>query len=264
MLAPLAGCQGHSWHCGSECPRRTAAADDAVPAGLSVTVSLQRKNPSLTRENPGLRPTTGFGSIRGMTDDATRTENPAQHSANGTTASPTARPPLAANDGFRLSVATAITLTGWSERTVWRRIADGTIASDPAQGKSMIAFAQLQPFVVIPLTPEDCSVLSSADAGDAEAQNDLALLFLPEARSTSSSRRPTTTIRMRCTGSDAATSPARASAPTKTSASCGFPRRRRSGMRSRKPRCRRCTAGCSLRDKAGRRLAGGQTCHVCG
>ena len=79
---------------------------------------------------------------------------------------------------FQISVAAAITLTGWSERTVWRRIADGTIASAHAHGKAMIAFARLQPHVIIPLGPEDCSAIASADAGDAEAQNDLALLFL--------------------------------------------------------------------------------------
>jgi TPR repeat protein len=77
-----------------------------------------------------------------------------------------------------ISLAAAITLTQWSERTFWRKFSDGTMARSTGSGKAMLSFASIEAHLCMPLTLEDIAVLERADAGDAEAQNDLALLFL--------------------------------------------------------------------------------------
>ena len=77
-----------------------------------------------------------------------------------------------------ISLPAAITLTGWSERTFWRRFAEGSLARQTEKRGSMICFALIAPHLCVPLEAGDMSVLASADAGDALAQNDLALIFL--------------------------------------------------------------------------------------
>jgi len=81
-----------------------------------------------------------------------------------------------------ISLATAVNLTGRSERTLWRWIAGGTIrrADDTVSGKTWIDFDSLKPYLSMPLEPEDFDLIESADGGgrNAEAQNELALLFL--------------------------------------------------------------------------------------
>lgn len=77
-----------------------------------------------------------------------------------------------------ISLAAAITLTAWSERTFWRRFADGVMTRETENGRSMINFDLIKPHICMPLEPDDLAVLESADAGDAEAQNELALIFL--------------------------------------------------------------------------------------
>jgi hypothetical protein len=79
-----------------------------------------------------------------------------------------------------INIATAMTLTGWSERTFWRRFADGSVRRDTssAAGKSMVEFDSIKPHMLIPLGVEDYSLVQAADAGNAEAQTDLALLFI--------------------------------------------------------------------------------------
>ncbi len=79
---------------------------------------------------------------------------------------------------FLISLHAAITLTGWSERTFWRRFAEGSIARQTVKGSSMILFDLIEPHLCFPLQRDDLSVLESADAGDARAQTDLALVFL--------------------------------------------------------------------------------------
>lgn len=78
----------------------------------------------------------------------------------------------------RISLPAAITLTAWSERTFYRKFANGSMARETENGRSAIPFDLIKPHLCIPLEPEDLSVVESADAGDAEAQNDLALIFL--------------------------------------------------------------------------------------
>jgi len=80
-----------------------------------------------------------------------------------------------------LSLQAATTLTEWSVRTIRRRLADGTLqcaAENEAYYKTMICFDSIKHDICIALTPDDIELIQSADAGDAAAQNDLALLFL--------------------------------------------------------------------------------------
>jgi TPR repeat protein len=77
-----------------------------------------------------------------------------------------------------ISLPAAITLTEWSERTFWRKFADGSLARETVNGKAMISFDLIKPHLCLALSPEDLSVLASAVAGDAEAQNEMALIFL--------------------------------------------------------------------------------------
>ncbi|MGZ5574505.1 MAG: tetratricopeptide repeat protein [Methylobacter sp.] len=80
-----------------------------------------------------------------------------------------------------VSLQAATTLTEWSERTIRRRLADGSLkcASDnDAHYKTMICFDSIKQNICIPLNPDNLELIESADSGDAKAQNDLALLFL--------------------------------------------------------------------------------------
>jgi TPR repeat protein len=80
-----------------------------------------------------------------------------------------------------VSLQAATTLTEWSERTLRRRIADGTLkcaAGNEARYKTMICFDSIKRDLCIALDPDNMELVKSADAGDAKAQNDLALLFL--------------------------------------------------------------------------------------
>lgn len=80
-----------------------------------------------------------------------------------------------------ISLATAITLTGWSKRTLWRRIADGTLIradGDAFTDKAKISLEAIRPFICVPIESEDLYLIERADAGNAEAQTDLALIFL--------------------------------------------------------------------------------------
>lgn len=80
-----------------------------------------------------------------------------------------------------ISLAAAITLTEWSERTFWRRFADGSVKKEVesgGNGKSMVQLDSIKPYIVMPLDADDFALLKRADRGDAGAQNDLALIFL--------------------------------------------------------------------------------------
>lgn len=79
---------------------------------------------------------------------------------------------------MKLSLPAAITLTDWSERTFWRKFADGSLTREMVNGKTLIDFASIEPHLSLPLEADDLAVLESADAGDAEAQNEMALILL--------------------------------------------------------------------------------------
>lgn len=76
-----------------------------------------------------------------------------------------------------ISVAAAITITGWSERTFWRKFADGSIPRKPGKGRTLIPFEVVKSNLCIPLGTEDLALLHLADEGDANAQTELALIF---------------------------------------------------------------------------------------
>jgi len=80
----------------------------------------------------------------------------------------------------RISVEAAIVITERSRRTWWRRIAESPAirASDDERGRAMLAWAEVQAFVGVPMTAEDVDYLLRADAGDATAQDDMGQLFL--------------------------------------------------------------------------------------
>lgn len=79
---------------------------------------------------------------------------------------------------INLDAATIVTQV--SKRTLWRRLSDGKITrqDNDEEGRAMLTFADIVPMLCVPVAPEDYDLLIEAAAGDAESQNDLALLFL--------------------------------------------------------------------------------------
>jgi hypothetical protein len=85
-----------------------------------------------------------------------------------------------------IGVAAAATLTEWSESTVRRRIADGSItAENGGNGRLMLCVDSIKPHLSIPIKEEEIALIAAAETGHAEAQNDLALIFLANQRSKS-------------------------------------------------------------------------------
>lgn len=79
-----------------------------------------------------------------------------------------------------ITLQAAMTLTEWSERTLRRRVADGTVqaANETASSnKTLILLDSIKQDSCIPLQADTLALLKQADAGDAYAQTDLALLF---------------------------------------------------------------------------------------
>jgi hypothetical protein len=80
-----------------------------------------------------------------------------------------------------ISIASAITLTEWSDSTFRRRVADGSLTrslENGGSGRVMVDFASIRPHACIPLAQEDIALIAAADAGSNPAQSELALLFL--------------------------------------------------------------------------------------
>lgn len=80
-----------------------------------------------------------------------------------------------------ISIASAITLTEWSESTFRRRIADGALTRHfelGPSGRAMVDLDAIKSHACIPLEEDDGLLIQDADTGNGEAQNDLALLFL--------------------------------------------------------------------------------------
>lgn len=83
-----------------------------------------------------------------------------------------------------ISLNTAIIVTELSRRTLWRRLTDGQITrqENDQRGRAMLTFDDLVHMICVPVTPEDYELFTEADRGDANAQNDLAQLFLEAGR----------------------------------------------------------------------------------
>lgn len=82
-----------------------------------------------------------------------------------------------------INLATASSLTGWSKRTLWRRISDGTVKRSDNEDvlddkKAKVQLDTIKPHICVPVEPSDFNLIERADAGCAEAQTDLSLLFL--------------------------------------------------------------------------------------
>lgn len=77
-----------------------------------------------------------------------------------------------------INLATTLSLIERSERTLWRLVAEGTIQREIINGKAFFQLASLIPFLCIPLQNDDFQLIADADAGDAAAQTDLAVIFL--------------------------------------------------------------------------------------
>ena len=79
-----------------------------------------------------------------------------------------------------ISLEAATTLTDLSRRTLWRRIGIGALprGQDDERGRATIELEAILPFATVPLEPTDLAQIERADAGDAQAQNDVAMLLL--------------------------------------------------------------------------------------
>lgn len=84
-----------------------------------------------------------------------------------------------------ITISTAVTLTGLSKRTLWRRIADGLlrkIATDKPEDESLLVVEDVLQLSKLDLSEAERDTLLHADRGDAAAQLALALFFLRHAR----------------------------------------------------------------------------------
>ena len=85
---------------------------------------------------------------------------------------------------FAISLDTAALVTDVSKRTLWRWLDSGQITrqENDSRGRAMLTLTDLVPTFCVSIEPEDYELLSDADAGNADSQNDLAQLFLASNR----------------------------------------------------------------------------------
>lgn len=78
-----------------------------------------------------------------------------------------------------LSVTTATAITDISERTWWRRIEQGAIqrVSTGSGKQTRLLLSDVLPEISVSVTAEDIEFILLADAGDADAQNDIGQMF---------------------------------------------------------------------------------------
>lgn len=79
-----------------------------------------------------------------------------------------------------ISLQSAVTLTDLSERTLRRRLADGSLVKLKTEdsNKTMISLESIRLDFCLPFEAEQLELIQHADQGDAKAQNELALFFL--------------------------------------------------------------------------------------
>lgn len=78
---------------------------------------------------------------------------------------------------MRVNLATAAAITGMSDRTLRRWIAEGTIERGGGV-RTMIELDSLAGYVRLELDDDSRAVIAAADRGDPDGENNLALLFL--------------------------------------------------------------------------------------
>lgn len=83
-----------------------------------------------------------------------------------------------------ISLNNAAALTERSKRTWQRRVDDGLArrGEDDSSARATVELADVVPLIAIAMNEDDLQRVSAADAGDPEAQNDVALLFLAAGR----------------------------------------------------------------------------------
>lgn len=88
-----------------------------------------------------------------------------------------------------INLSTAISLTGLSKRTLWRRIADGALRTEVSAVSAPSVSPQTRVCLddALKLSPlelgaDDWALILAADGGEAEAQCDLGLLLLGQGR----------------------------------------------------------------------------------
>jgi TPR repeat protein len=81
-----------------------------------------------------------------------------------------------------INLEAAASVTQLSKRTLWRRLSEGQITrqENDDEGRTMLTFEDLVPTLCVPVAEQDHALIIQAATGDAEAQTDLALLFLEE------------------------------------------------------------------------------------
>ena len=79
-----------------------------------------------------------------------------------------------------ISLSCAATLIAKNERTLRRWLNDGQLTpiANDHNGRMMVNFDDIKQLICVSLEPEDYRLIEDADSGNAQAQNDLALLFL--------------------------------------------------------------------------------------
>ena len=79
-----------------------------------------------------------------------------------------------------ISLDTTCAITETSKSTWRRRIAKGdfTRLADDARGRAILLWSEVESHICVPIAPEDKQFILLADAGDAEAQDDIGQLFL--------------------------------------------------------------------------------------
>lgn len=84
----------------------------------------------------------------------------------------------------QISIRTAALILGRTPRTVWRRIADGAlrVVGGHDDDRTRVALEDVVRDACVRIDADDCALIVGADAGDAEALCDLALLFLAQGR----------------------------------------------------------------------------------
>lgn len=79
----------------------------------------------------------------------------------------------------KLSLDVSAAMTGLSKRTLQRRIADGQIrkVAEDSRGRTMLDASDILGLLDVPLALDDVQLLLRADAGDVDAQSDMACVF---------------------------------------------------------------------------------------
>jgi uncharacterized protein len=85
---------------------------------------------------------------------------------------------------FGISLGATASLTGWSERTVWRRLRAGAIVRYQEVGiaRLLLSWGSVAPHARLQFPAEDLLLLRQADAGDGQAQAEFGLVLLAVGR----------------------------------------------------------------------------------